>query len=203
MASFSFGFCLRIAFVSMLAVWLSGCGLPPALTIISSLADGISFAANGKSLSDVALSAITEQDCAVYRIVTNKDVCREATSDQSPAIALVSSEFSSDATIERAVADGASDGSFIVRPGELALMAAATDLTTNHAMLDGFADGTELFALVQDDGALEVFSHVSAHANDRSNIRLIVRISGYSSAPAKFRSLLLNGTSIAVEDIIV
>ncbi len=92
MASRSFGICLRFAFVSMLAVWLAGCGLPPALTIISTLADGISFAANGKSLSDIALSTVTEKDCAVYRILFNNEICREATGDSSPAKVIVSSD---------------------------------------------------------------------------------------------------------------
>ena len=42
-SSRSIGICLRFAFVSMLAVWLAGCGLPSALSIISSVANGISF----------------------------------------------------------------------------------------------------------------------------------------------------------------
>ncbi len=91
-SSRSIGICLRFAFVSMLAVWLAGCGLPPALTIVSSVANGISFISNGKSLSGVALSAMTEKDCAVYRIVANKPVCREATGDSSPAKVIVSSD---------------------------------------------------------------------------------------------------------------
>ncbi len=78
-SSRSIGICLRFAFVSMLAVWLTGCGMPPTLTIISSVANGISFISNGKSLSDVALSAMTDKDCAVYRIVTNKEICHEET----------------------------------------------------------------------------------------------------------------------------
>ncbi len=77
-SSRSFGICLKFAFVPMLAVWLAGCGLPPALTIVSSVANGISFISNGKSLPDVALSAMTEKDCAVYRIVTNKEICHVA-----------------------------------------------------------------------------------------------------------------------------
>ena len=91
-SSRSFGICLKFAFVSMLAVWLAGCGLPPALTIIATVADGISFAANGKSLSDVALSAMTEKDCAVYRIISNNEICREATGDQRPAKVIVTAD---------------------------------------------------------------------------------------------------------------
>ncbi len=94
-SSRSFGICLKFAFVSMLAVWLAGCGLPP-LTIISSVANGISFISNGKSLPDVALSAMTEKDCAVYRIVANKEICHEATGDRRPAKVIVSSDTADD-----------------------------------------------------------------------------------------------------------
>ena len=94
-SSRSFGICLKFAFVSMLAAWLAGCGLPP-LTIISSVANGISFISNGKSLPDVALSAMTEKDCAVYRIVANKEICQEPTGDRRPAKVIVSSDTADD-----------------------------------------------------------------------------------------------------------
>ncbi len=199
MASRSFGICLRFAFVSMLAVWLAGCGLPPALTIISSVADGISFIANGKSLPDVALSAMTDKDCAVYRIITNDEICREVTGDQHPPKVVVAS----DTAAEFAVIDETSDGYYILRHGASVLTVSVADLTTSRALLKGFADGIELFALVQDDGTLEVFVHDAARARDRSNMRLIARISGYGASPEAFRMIRLNGTSFTVEDIIV
>ena len=199
MASRSLGFCLRVAFVSMLAVWLAGCGLPPALTIISTLADGISFAANGKSFSDIALSAVTEKDCAVYRIVSNNEICREATGDQRPAIVIVSSE----ANAELVDADEAPEYFYTLGGGTSVLTASVADLTTSRALLKGFTNGTELFALVQDDGTLEVFAHDATRMHDRSNMRLVARISGYGATPDTFLSFHLNGTSFAVDDIIV
>ncbi len=199
MASRSFGICLRFAFVSMLAVWLAGCGLPPAVAIISTVADGISFVANGKSLSDVALSAMTDQDCAVYRIVSNNEICREATGDRRPAIVIVSYEAGDEFA---GVGENPEDTLALGR-GEPVLMASVADLTTNRALLKGFTDNTELFALVQDDGTLEVVAHDAARTDDRSNMRLIARISGYGASPETFLSLDLNGTTFAVEDIIV
>jgi hypothetical protein len=56
---------------------LTGCGLPPALTVASTLADGISYIASGKSVSDHALSAVTEQDCAVLRLLNEREICIE------------------------------------------------------------------------------------------------------------------------------
>ena len=199
MASRSFGICLRFAFVSMLAVWLAGCGLPPVVAIISTVADGISFVANGKSLSDVVLSAMTDQDCAVYRIVTNNEICREATGDQRPAIVIVSYE----AAAEFTGADETPEETQLQGRGESVLTASVADLTTNRALLKGFTDNTELFALVQDDGTLEVFAHDAARTDDRSNMRLVARISGYRASPETFLSLDLNGTTFAIEDIIV
>ncbi len=199
MASRSFGICLRFAFVSMLAVWLAGCGLPPALTIISTVADGISFVANGKSLSSAALSAMTDQDCAVYRIVTNKEVCREATGHQRPAIVIVSYG----AAAEFTGTDETPENSLVLGRGESVLTTSVADLTTNRALLKGFTDSTELFALVQDDGTLEVFAHDAARTHDRSNMRLVARISGYGASRETFLSFDLNGTSFPVEDIIV
>ncbi len=199
MASRSFGFCLRLAFVSMLAVWLSGCGLPPAVAIMSSAADGIALIAAGKTLPDIALSAMTDKDCVVLRIVTNKEICREATDDQRRPEIIVSR-----AVVERFDAiDETSDAFYMLRLGAPVLTASVAELTTSRALLDGFADGTELFALVQDDGTLEVFAHDAARATDRSNMRLIARISGYAASPGTFRVLHLNGTRVAVEDIIV
>ncbi len=199
MASRSFGICLRFAFVSMLAVWLAGCGLPPALTIISTVANSISFVANGKSLSGVALSAMTDQDCAVFRIVSNNEICREATSDQRPAIVIVSYEVGD----EFAGADETPEDSLALGRGAPVLMASVADLTTSRALLKGFTKSTELFALVQDDGTLEVFAHDAARTLDRSNMRLVVRITGYGASPETFLTLRLNGTTLTVEDIIV
>ncbi len=199
MASRSFGICLRVAFVSMLAVWLAGCGLPPALAIISSAADGISFIATGKSFPDIALSAMTDKDCAVYRIITNNEICRDTIGDRHPAKAIVSA----DRVAAFAALDEPAEGFYMLRYGDQVVTASVADRATGHALLEGFAGGTELFALVQDDGTLEVFAHDPARADDRSNMRLIMRMPGYATEPESFRTLLLNGTSFAVEDIIV
>jgi hypothetical protein len=199
MATRSFGICLRFAFVSMVAVWLAGCALPPVLSIVSSAADGVSFIAAGKSFTDVALSAMTDKDCAVLRIVTNNEICREASGDQrAPEIIVAPGVVARFAAV-----DETSDSFYMLRRGEAVLTASAGELNTSHALLDGFADGTELFALVLDDGTLEVFAHEAARAADRSNMRLVARISGYGAAPETFRTLHLNGANIAIADIIV
>ena len=91
----------------------------------------------------------------------------------------------------------------MLRHGERVLTTSVAELTTNRALLKGFADGTELFALVQDNGTLEVFAHDPARAADRSNMVLVARVAGYAAAPGKFRTLRINGANLAVADIIV
>jgi hypothetical protein len=56
---------------------LTGCGLPPAITIISYAFDGMSLISTGKTVSDHALSIAMEQDCRVWRVVNEQSVCRD------------------------------------------------------------------------------------------------------------------------------
>lgn len=74
-----------LAGIAILPV-LAGCGLPPALTIASTLADGISYIASGKSVSDHALSAVTTQDCAMLRILDNGEICVEYADEESTVL---------------------------------------------------------------------------------------------------------------------
>ncbi len=64
-------------FVPLMAVTLlGGCGaIPPALGLMSYAADGVSFLASGKTLSDHAISAVADQDCKLFRMAQNLEVC--------------------------------------------------------------------------------------------------------------------------------
>jgi hypothetical protein len=57
---------------------LGGCILPPAVTAVSLAADGASYAATGKTLSDHGLSAATGQDCAMVRGLNGTSICTQA-----------------------------------------------------------------------------------------------------------------------------
>lgn len=59
----------------VLPALLSGCGLPPALMIASYAADGVSYVATGKSVSDHGISAVTGRDCAVWRVIKGEPIC--------------------------------------------------------------------------------------------------------------------------------
>lgn len=58
---------------------LGGCVLPPAVTVASLAADGVSYAATGKSVTDHGISAATGQDCALLRELQGGPICAAET----------------------------------------------------------------------------------------------------------------------------
>ena len=69
----------NIFMVLAIAGVASGCAMPPFLTYlgyIKTAADVGSLIETEKTLTDHALSAITEEDCVLFRVVVNKEVCR-------------------------------------------------------------------------------------------------------------------------------
>jgi hypothetical protein len=69
---------IRIAVIVGAATLLAGCGVvPPMVSVISYAIDGVSLFATGKSVTDHALSAAAERDCALWRVFTTGEVCRE------------------------------------------------------------------------------------------------------------------------------
>ena len=65
-------------FAGFMVAALGGCVAIPAGISAASLAfDGLSYTATGKAPHDHALSAVTGDDCAVWRVVKEKPVCAE------------------------------------------------------------------------------------------------------------------------------
>ena len=60
---------------------LGGCGLPIGIQLASLFADGVSFLATDKTLSDHGISMVAGKDCALWRIVKGEDVCRTIAPD--------------------------------------------------------------------------------------------------------------------------
>lgn len=56
-------------------LFLTGCAIPPAVTIASLVLDGVSYVSTGKSTTDHAISAFANEDCALLRLVDGKDIC--------------------------------------------------------------------------------------------------------------------------------
>jgi sporulation related protein len=57
-------------------ILLSGCGIPPAITIASYVINGMSYAATGKSVSDHGISAAAGRDCATWRVIKGESICK-------------------------------------------------------------------------------------------------------------------------------
>lgn len=60
-----------------LPLLLGGCGLPPALTAASWAIDGVSYLVSGKSVTDHAISEVAQQDCALFRVVQDREICAD------------------------------------------------------------------------------------------------------------------------------
>ncbi len=67
---------MRWLFLAALAVVLSGCGLPPAVTVVSLVASGVSYVTTGKSVTDHGISMVLQKDCALLRGFEG-DICLE------------------------------------------------------------------------------------------------------------------------------
>ena len=71
-------FARETVFAGLVAAALGGCvAIPAGITAASAAFDGMSYAATGKAPHDHALSAVTGEDCAVWRVVKEKPVCVE------------------------------------------------------------------------------------------------------------------------------
>ncbi len=68
---------MRRAIVVVFPLLLAGCGLPPVISITSYVIDGVSYVSSGKSVSDHAISAAADEDCAVWRVIKDQPICRE------------------------------------------------------------------------------------------------------------------------------
>ena len=69
---------LRTSGVAAAVILLSGCVLPPVITLASIAADFASYGETGKTISDHGLSFVMQKDCSMLRVLDNeKPVCVE------------------------------------------------------------------------------------------------------------------------------
>jgi hypothetical protein len=69
------------------ALILSGCALPPVLTVASIALDFASYGETGKTVADHGISLVLQQDCAMLRILQG-ELCRPMPGE-TPETALV------------------------------------------------------------------------------------------------------------------
>lgn len=58
-------------------VLVAGCALPMPVAIMSYALDSASYATTGKSMTDHGLSAVLQQDCAIWRGIVDGELCRK------------------------------------------------------------------------------------------------------------------------------
>ncbi len=63
---------------STLVLSLTGCALPPAISIASLAVDAVSYMITEKTVADHALSQLAQQDCALLRTLSGDPVCIDA-----------------------------------------------------------------------------------------------------------------------------
>ncbi len=68
---------VRGSILALLPMALSGCGLPVGIQIASWAIDGISMIATEKSVASHGISAATQKDCALWRVLAGDEICRE------------------------------------------------------------------------------------------------------------------------------
>jgi hypothetical protein len=104
---------VRVVLAIGLVFALGGCAVvavPPAVTIASYAADGISYLATGKSLTDHAISEVADEDCVLFRAALLKNPCRlYEKPDSEWAVELEESYGGEDVSTELAEADLAAD----------------------------------------------------------------------------------------------
>ena len=69
---------MRTFAVLALLILLNACALPAAYSVATLAIDGISYATSGKGLSDHAISAVANEDCAMWRALQARPICRDA-----------------------------------------------------------------------------------------------------------------------------
>jgi len=62
--------------VALLPLALAGCGASLGFTAASYGVDGAAYATEGKSTTDMALSAIESKNCALLRVIDGKPICK-------------------------------------------------------------------------------------------------------------------------------
>jgi hypothetical protein len=64
---------------------LAGCAaIPPAVSIATWAIDGTTLAISGKTVSDHAISAVTQRDCAMWRLLKGEPVCADHPAEAGP-----------------------------------------------------------------------------------------------------------------------
>jgi hypothetical protein len=172
---------------------LSGC-VSTAMGVASFALSGMSYALTDKSPSDNILSAMADSDCELFRFVKDQPICRD---DPAPVQMAALGD----------IAPAAGDMIEPPAPSPYRVYAGSAlvvdRLAVRQVELVGFSASEELYALVHDDGALEVFVHDPHAPRGTPNIRLVLHVDRYAVDPDALQAVIFGGTSFRIKDIVV
>jgi hypothetical protein len=141
---------------------LCGCAIPPALTIASFAINAASYAATGKSVSDHGLSALAGEDCALWRALADREICRDkeagpaapAVADATPQLPQVAALADAGPGLSKAPAlpDAATDRKVREPPSEPASVSEAP----RFLVLGSFIDPDNARRLAASLGGVEI-----------------------------------------------
>ncbi len=83
------GWARRSAPLVLCSVLLGACSIPVPLKFMSWGLDGIAYLTAEKSVTDLGISLVAQQDCALWRGITGEQICR---SEDGTAIAVAAAE---------------------------------------------------------------------------------------------------------------
>ncbi len=83
------GWARRSAPLVLCSVLLGACALPMPVKVASWVADGIAYLTTEKSVTDLGISLVAQQDCALWRGLSGEQICR---SEDGTAIAMAAAE---------------------------------------------------------------------------------------------------------------
>ena len=75
---------IMLPLVASLALLTGACGAPLAVTGASYAADGGMLIASDKTVTDHLASMVSKKDCALWRVLRNRAVCKEREGDKDP-----------------------------------------------------------------------------------------------------------------------
>jgi hypothetical protein len=129
---------LRWPALAGLALLLSGCALPPAVTVVSFAADLASLGETGKTITDHGISLMAQKDCALMRVFSKTSICKDIPDENTPEGALVALAPLTDPTVAAAPEDPMTlPREFAYLDGSLGLaVARADDGLPAHAFAD-------------------------------------------------------------------
>ena len=149
-------------------ILLNACALPAAFTIASLAADGISYATSGKSVTDHAISAVANEDCAMWRALQARPICRDADVPATMVAAAPGPEESEVLAVVLGVAPAAGGS-----------MAPETATTEPH---DEFEATAAAFAAVSEPGESEVAEAMVTAAPEPGEFDLPAAVLGVAPA---------------------